>query len=168
VRIERRHHYPAKVDEVVGLLTDESLVCAKCRELEQPAPDRVERSEHDDVVELRQRRRVRFPVPPGAERLLVAEPVVDSVERWGPEELDGTRRATIDLRTDGLPVSATATLALTPDEDGGGCTGELVVEFRSDLPVIGGRIADAVAVGAAELVDADHRANLSFLRRRRR
>lgn len=166
MQLERRQRYPAKVDEVVGLLTDESVLCAKYRELEQPPPERVHRVDDGEVIELRQRRRVRFPVPTEALRLLVPEPVVDSVERWDPPDLDGSRRAHLELRTGSLPVWGVGTLVLTPDDDDG-CTCEVLVDLHSDLPVLGGRLVDAVARGAEELIDADHRANLSFLERRR-
>lgn len=164
MRLECRHHFQATVDEVTALLTDESATCAKYREMDQPAPLRIDRSADNGTIVVRQHRRVRFPVRDEDRRLVAEAPVVDSVECWEPATSNGVRRSTLELRSPTLPVSVTGTLVLTPSV-GGGCDCEVVIDLTSDLPLIGGRILEAVSRGAAELIGAEFQANDSFLRR---
>jgi hypothetical protein len=162
-----RHHYEAKVDEVVGVMTDEADLRAKYRELGHGDLTEYGRVDHAGVTTISQVRTVRFPVPAGAAKLLVPEPVIRQHEVWEPEDLDGVRRGQVELSCRGLPVTGCASIEIAPDGSGGSVR-TTSVTFHCDVPVIGGRIVAAVAAGAEELIEADHRANVRALQRRRR
>jgi hypothetical protein len=162
-----RHHYEAKVDEVVGVMTDEADLRAKSRELGHGDLTEYSRSDHGGVTTIDQVRPVRFPVPPGAAKLLVPEPVIRQHETWEPEDLDGIRRGRVQLSCPGLPVTGCSTIVIAPDGIGGS-ERTMEITFHCDVPVIGGRIVAAVVAGARELIEADHAANVRALQRRRR
>jgi len=162
-----RHHYDAKVDEVVGVMTDEADVRAKLRDLGQGDLTGFERTDDGGVLRLCQERTIRFPVPVDAAKLLVSEPVIRQREVWEPADLDGIRRGRIELTCPCLPVTATSVVEIAPDGPGR-CERTITIDFRCDVPVIGGRIVAAVTSGAEQLIEADHRATELALRRRRR
>jgi hypothetical protein len=167
MHISVSHHYDAKVDEVVGVMTDEADLRAKCRELGQSGITRYDRQEDGDRITIEQVRTVRFPIPPGAQKLLLSEPVIRQRETWEPEDIDGVRRGHVELTCPGLPVVGCSLIEVAPDGHGGS-TRTIGVSFRCDVPVIGGCIVAAVTTGAAELIEEDHRANVRALQRRRR
>lgn len=162
-----RHRYEAKVDEVVGVMTDEADLRAKFRQLGHGELTEYERCDMGGVTTIDQLRTVHFPVPPAAAKLLVAEPVIRQHETWEPEDLDGVRRGRVELSCRGLPVTGCATIEVAPDGIGASVR-TMAITFHCDVPVIGGRIVAAVVAGAQELIEADHDENVRALQRRRR
>ncbi len=164
MQISVQHHYEAKVDEVVSVMTDEAELRAKYRALDQGDLASYQRSDDGDTLRITQVRTVDFPVPARAAKLLVPHPVIRQTERWSSEEPDGTRRGTIELTCAGLPVTGRSQVTIEPEGDGC-CVRTMVIDFSCDVPVIGGRIVAAVVAGAEQLIEADHRANLRVLAR---
>ena len=158
MQIRMTHRYPAKVSDVIRVMTDEAAVRHKHGADTMQGEFRFGRRESGGVVEIDQERLVRFPVPDGAERLLVPEFHLHQRERWAPTDLDGCRRAVIHLSTPELPVRAEGRVVLIP-EGPDATRMETAVEFTCTVPMIGGRILGAVADGARQLIEADLAAN---------
>lgn len=159
--IRTTHHYDAGVDDVLWAMTDESALRAKYAD--QPEGGLLAyRRTGAPAVDIVQERVVRFPVAPDVAKLLVPEPRIHQVEHWSAPDLEGGRLGTIRLTSPGLPVHAVCHVALRPVR-GGTTRAETTVDLACDVPVIGGRILDAVARAARRFIDDDAAANEQVL-----
>jgi hypothetical protein len=158
VLIRTNHRYEAKVEDLVHVMTDEHGLRTKFEGDPEGGLLSYSREDVDGGIHLVLERVVRFPLTASAAKLLVPEPRFRQVEDWEPEDIDGRRHAVLQLFARDLPIRAVGHLVLSPEPDGGSRV-ETTVDFSCDVPVIGGRILDAVACGARHLMEADFRAN---------
>ena len=86
-------------------------------------------------------------LPDVARKFVGDQLVIEERQDWGPAQADGARRAAVDIRVAGVPVTVTGTLALQPN--GSGCRQELDGDLKAGIPFLGGKIEQAAAPAIA-------------------
>ena len=74
---------------------------------------------------------------------------------WGPAQADGTRSAKIEVDFKGLPLSMHGTLTLAPAGDVTNLT--LDCEYKSGVPLVGGKLESTAADESRKSMDSEAR-----------
>jgi hypothetical protein len=152
VDIRSTLHWPVSPDDVVAARCDAGYLEVLCR--------RTGAVEHDvEVSGLRTVVRRVMPTdrfPDFARKLTGDRITLVETTTWEPSAgTDGTRRAAIDLRIEGAPVTSTTTTVVQPE--GPGAVEHVTGQVTAKVPLIGGKIEKAVlpALDAALAAQVD-------------
>ena len=157
--------YPASVDDVVGMLADESFV--RWRAQRSAGGGTVEQADVTGSPEAGFTVAVRRTLPtdmiPAQVRPFVgAQLEVRQAEAW--EAPTGARRVgTVALEITGAPVRVTGTVALEPLPQGGGVRQVYDGEVRASVPLFGAVVAEAAADAVRTTLEAEGRAGREWL-----
>ncbi len=143
MRISETVEHAADPERVLEMLCSSDYQDLKC--------ERSGSLEHEVVIEVEEeattvvtRRRLPTDGFPDFARSFVGEAVdVIETQRWGPEQEDGGRTAVLTVELPRTPVHLTGSVRLEPSENGTLQTVE--GELKARVPLLGGRIEQAVA-----------------------
>ena len=143
MRISASRDFPAPVDRVHAVLTDQAFQEAKCAATSTgvytvtitPAVDgtRVEASRDLPTDTL-----------PDALKSVVGSTlkIIETVT-WGAAAADGSRTGSVDLRIEGVPVTMVGAASLTPTA--AGCTESFEGELKAKIPFVGGKVEQSAS-----------------------
>lgn len=145
--------FDADIDIVFSLLTDREYLLAKFVALGHEHGEVLECAPAGDGFRIRTRRVVEIPLPAVARKVLKPRNTIEQVDEWGPASASG-RRGTWSTSTKGAPLELSGEVRLSGNA-GGGCTYEVSGELKVKVPLVGGKIAGALAGDAQREMDAD-------------
>ncbi|WP_116947322.1 DUF2505 domain-containing protein [Jiangella endophytica] len=150
---------------VFAMLTDEAYIEKKTMAANAIRHEVTVRRDGDRVtIDLL---RVMPPDVPDFVRRFVGE-TIDIKQRdiWGPAAADGSREGSIALEMSGAPVKATGTMTLVAN---GGASTVLTIKglLKASVPLVGGKIEQAVHQGLTEAARIEERVGRDWLAGRR-
>lgn len=150
---------------VFAMLTDEAFIAEKTTAANALRHEVTVRRDGDRVtIDLL---RVMPPDVPDFVRRFVGETIdIRQKDAWGPANDDGSRDGTIALEMSGAPVKATGTMRLAAS-DGVGTLVRIKGQLRASVPLIGGRIEQALHQGLEEAAKIEERVGRDWLAARR-
>ena len=142
VRLHEEIRYQADPEAVFAVLTDEAFLDARCR-----ASGALEHSVEVTAADAGPRVRVRRVLPTRglpdvATRFVGDRMVMVETTVWGPSG-KGTRRGSLDLALEGLPVTLSGNVLLSGD--GGACLQVFDTDLVAKVPLFGGKVEQAAA-----------------------
>ncbi|PRY14757.1 DUF2505 domain-containing protein [Kineococcus rhizosphaerae] len=153
VQFSERSEFSAAPDAVFAVLVDPAFLRARAEGDETVAHTESVAQDGDATV-VTTSRTVRTDVlPAAAAKFIGATAVVDQVERWGPPEPDGTRRARLTLTVRSAPVELVATTVLAPTP--GGSAAQLDGSLTVRVPLLGGQVEKAALPGLLQLIRSE-------------
>lgn len=110
--------------------------------------------------------RVMPPDVPDFVRRFVGDTIdIKQRDTWGPAAADGSREGGIELEMSGAPVRATGTMTLVPN--GGSTVLTIKGLLKASVPLVGGKIEQAVHQGLTEAAKIEERVGRDWLAGRR-
>lgn len=164
MRIQREFTYPADVETVFAMMTDEAFQAAKCSATEPlehsesvtgPAEARI-------VSTSRTMSTDRFPdFVKGFVRSSMAVTEQISYAAPGP---DGARTGALRLRVDGLPMTMAGTVRIEPSPGSPQTTTVRIDgDLKAKVPLLGGKIEQTAAPVIVDAIKAEHRVGTTWL-----
>ncbi|WP_053205506.1 DUF2505 domain-containing protein [Jiangella muralis] len=149
---------------VFAMLTDEAYIAKKTMAANAIRHQASVRRDGDRVtIDLL---RVMPPDVPDFVRRFVGETIdIKQRDTWGPAAADGSREGSIELEMSGAPVRATGTMTLA----GNGASTALTIKglLKASVPLVGGKIEQAVHQGLTEAARIEERVGRDWLAGRR-
>jgi uncharacterized protein YndB with AHSA1/START domain len=153
MEIRTHAEYNATVEEVFAVLTDPEFVAQTVIVL-SVAGHSYHVTEQSGTTVVDSRRTLSTADMPDVARKFAGEVLtVDEEQRWAAPRADGSRSAELSLRIEGVPVSLTGTITLTPT--GSGTLQDVVADLRAKVPLIGSTIERAAAPAIIAGIDAE-------------
>ena len=165
MRVTDEIRYQASLDSVFEMLTNADFQERKCQAtgaLEQ----RVDVVEHStgEVAVTTERVLPTDTIPEVFRSMLGGSLRVIQVETWQADDGSGERSGTIEVSIAGTPVGLTGTLRLSPDgADGGASVEHIDGQLRARVPLVGGKIEQAVAPAIRAAIRAERRTGTAWL-----
>ncbi|SEE25948.1 DUF2505 domain-containing protein [Jiangella alba] len=145
---------------VFAMLTDEAYIEKKTMAANAIRHQASVRRDGDRVtIDLL---RVMPPDVPDFVRRFVGETIdIKQRDTWGPAAADGSRDGSIELEMSGAPVRATGTMRLAAN----GATTVLTIKalLKASVPLVGGKIEQAVHQGLMHAVKVEERVGNDWL-----
>ncbi|SDS17626.1 DUF2505 domain-containing protein [Jiangella sp. DSM 45060] len=145
---------------VFAMLTDEAYIEKKTMAANAIRHQASVRRDGDRVtIDLL---RVMPPDVPDFVRRFVGETIdIKQRDTWGPAAADGSRDGSIELEMSGAPVRATGTMRLA----GNGASTVLTIKalLKASVPLVGGKIEQAVHQGLMHAVKVEERVGNDWL-----
>lgn len=152
--------YAAAPDAVFAMLCDASWRERVC-ELARATSYDVSVDDRGDEVTVTVRRVIPAELPDRIRKFLGENVEVEQVERWGPPDADGTRRASIRVRIKGQPASMEGTSVLRGGASGS--TMEVTGDVRVKVPFLGAKIEPEVAKAIVAALRIEERSAVEYL-----
>jgi hypothetical protein len=144
VQIEAAVLFPATVEEVFTMLSDEAYVRTKAEAMGALEHDVTVRALTTGGARIRLERTLPSMVPDFV-RPLVGETIeVVQTEEWQPARTDGSRHGELQARISNAPVSLSGDIALVPADEGT-TIHRIHVDVRAKVPFVGARIERAIS-----------------------
>lgn len=143
VKLRVEATYPASVDAVSGVFTDEAFQQDKVRRTsEGRSAASVVQQGQQTVVRGERTLSTSF-FPEVARNLVGSTITIAETQIWEPPRADGSRRAELAIEVHGVPVHLKGSVMLTPRGDS---THQVVdADLKCSIPFIGGKIEQAAA-----------------------
>jgi len=162
VRVNDDIRYQASPDAVFEMLADADFQERKCRAT-GAVEQQVDVVEHGDgEVTVTTERVMPTDSIPDMFRSLVGDSLrLVQVESWYPADASGGRTGTIEVNIPGAPIAFTGELQLSADGDGS--VERIDGELKARVPLIGGKIEQAVAPAIRAAIRAERRTGTAWL-----
>lgn len=153
--------FAAGVEEVFAMLTDEEFQDWKCFETKAIAHEVNIRQAGAHTI-IGTRRTLPTDNFPDFVRSIVGNKIVIVQEdTWHPAGPDGSRRGTISVHVQSIPLRLHGTLLLTPTATG--THEEIIGDLRASIPLIGSKIEKAAMPAVESAVRAERRVGHAWL-----
>ena len=156
MKIRTTDRYQADVDTVFGHFTDPAFIKARAEAIGARNVQVTVQKDSDTVV-IRMEREIRADAP-GALKKFVPEwtPTVQT-ETWKVQP-GGPYLGKADVDVQGVPVSNRSRMKLAADKNGGSVM-MIETEFKSSVPMVGGKLASFAGSAAEETLKAEYQFN---------
>jgi hypothetical protein len=152
MKVKASHRYAHGVDTVYAAFCDPAFYQAK---FEGIGARNVKVRKHEKKAgrfAIETEREVRVDVPAVLKSVLGEWNRIIQMEEW--KGSDGEYHNVLQLTSPAVPVSIRGTMDLAAD--GKGCTNEIELEIRCDIPFIGKRLAELVAGDTERSLEDEH------------
>lgn len=160
MKIRETFHYPAGVEAVFALISDEKF---RVHAAESTGGLKVEASVSagGDVTKVTLQRTQPATVPEFVKKFIGDTVTVKQVEAWSAPDADGTRKAKLKMKVAGQPAGFDGTATLKNDGKGA----EFVVsgEVKVSVPFIGKKVEPVIAKAVLSSIKYDVKAGVAKL-----
>jgi len=160
MKLNRTLRYDADPAAVFTMMLDEDFIARKtyaANAIRHVAS--VERNGDSATVHLT---RVMPPDVPDIVRRFVGDTIeIQQTDTWQPAAADGSRDGTIELSVAGAPVKCHGTMQLRPD--GAGTTLTIAGDVKASIPLVGGKVEQAVLDGLNVAVEREQATGNAWL-----
>ncbi len=156
MKIRTTDRYNADVDTVFEHLTDPAFLKARAEAIGTRNVN-VTVQKDKDTAEIRLEREIRTDAPSALKKFVPEWSASVQTETWkvkpgGPY----LGKASVDI--EGVPVNARSRMKLAADKDSGSVM-MIETEFKSSVPIVGGKLASFAASTAEETLKAEYQFN---------
>lgn len=156
--LELRHRYPVPPERIRTVLTDQDYLRDRLRAVGGPQAELVSWAQHDHGITVVLRQAVpEDALPSFISAIRPGGLLIRRTEIWTSS--GGSVHAVVD----GAPGTITGVMRLDPESAGCVLDARLTVEVP--LPLIGRKVEKAIIENIGELMDAEYRFTLEWLRR---
>ncbi len=152
--------FDADPADVFAMLVDEDFIARKVRAANAIGHN-VKVTRADDQVTIRLLRQMPPDVPDFLRRLVGRTIDLDQTDVWRPAAPDGSRHGTIAIDMVGKPVTLRGTMRL--HRDGGVTVTTVNAKIKASVPLMGGKIEDAIHGGLLEAAKREEEVGRAWL-----
>lgn len=145
---------------VFAMLVDEEFIARKVRAANAIGHEATVARAGDEVT-IRLLRRMPPDVPDFLRRFVGETIDLDQTDVWQPAAADGTRHGRIAIDMIGKPVTLRGTMRL--ERDGGATVTTVDAEIKASVPLVGGKVEDAVHGGLLEAAKREEEVGRAWL-----
>lgn len=154
------HNYDHDVDTVFNVLHDPAFITSKYESLGARNIEILEYSGEGNNRTIRTKREVPAEAPGMLKKFLGEWNKVEQSEVW-QGETSGVRTCQLDINVQGVPVSLSGTMTLSPE--GSGCVNNVVIDVTCEIPLVGKMLVDFVAGDTKKSMDAEYAFTKTYL-----
>ncbi|SRR5580765_5286668 len=153
MKITTSGDFAAPCDQVFAILADEGFQKALAS---TPGSSASVATQGDRTIVTSLRVLSTDVLPEFAKTFVGSQLKLTETQDWGPAAADGSRRGTLTVTIDGVPVRLDGALALTPTATGSqqSVTGEL----KARIPLVGGKVEQSAAPALKEGIELEYAA----------
>lgn len=145
---------------VFAMFVDEEFIARKVRAA-NAINHRASVTRAGDEVTIRLLRQMPPDVPDFLRRFVGETIDLDQTDVWRPAASDGTRHGTIAIDMVGKPVTLRGTMRL--ERDGGVTVTTVDAKIKASVPLVGGKIEDAIHDGLLEAAKREEEVGRAWL-----
>lgn len=153
MKIKTSDHYEATADAVFGYLSDPSFLQARA-EAVGARKVQVTVEKQGETTKIVLQREIPSDAPGPLKKFVPDWSPSVQTELW-KKQGDGTYLGKAKVEIEGVPVSARSRMKLA-DTPAGGSTLLIETEFKSSVPLVGGKLADFAGQAAKETLQAEY------------
>lgn len=143
MKISEKWTYPADIDRVWAMTTDQAFQEQKCADSGAVSSSSSITASGDSTVIVNERDMPADDLPDVLKKLIGSTIHVTETQTWAPADGGGVRAAQLDVVLKGQPITMHGTVVARPE--GEATTVALEADLKAAIPLLGGKLEKAAA-----------------------